>query len=135
MVKPVAEDDTLIVSSSVSASDAVTNVNSLVTGGLAAVKGADGLAVMFNVVETGVKSPPSADPPSVVPSAPRAMAMAVLDVMGSAPAGSDADAVNRVEEPSVTREGEMDTSNTPGVGTGVSDTPGSVMETEVGTSR
>ena len=135
MAKPGAEEDTLIVSSSVSASDAVTNVNSLVAGGLVVVNGADEEAVMSTVVETGVKSPTSAEPPSSVPSAPNATVMVVSDVMGSAPAGNETDAVNTVEEPSAAPDGEMDTSNTLGVGTGDSVAPGSVIITDAGIPR
>ena len=129
MVKPAAEDDAKIVSSSVSASEAATKVNSPVTGVLDAVNGAAWVAVMVRVVETGVKSPLSAEPPSAVPSACKFIATVVFSVMGSAPAGREAVAVIVVVEPSATRSGDTDT--TSGGKTGFGDTvaPGSVMDT------
>ena len=129
MVKPAADEETKIVSSSVSASEAVTKVKSAVAGVLDAVNGAASVAVMVTVAETGVKSPLSAEPPSAVPSACRFMDTVVFSVMGSAPAGREAVAVIVVVEPSATRSGDTDT--TSGGKTGFGDTvaPGSVMDT------
>ena len=131
MVKPAAEEDTKIVSSSVSASEAVTKVNSALAGVPSAVKG----AVMVRVAETGVKSPLSAEPPSAVPSACKAMDTVVFWVMGSAPAGREAMAVIVVVEPSATREGDTVTVSGLGIGSGEGTAPGSVMATVVETPR
>ena len=129
MVKPAADEETKIVSSSVSASEAVTNVNSALAGVLVVVNGAAALAVMVRVAETGVKSPLSAEPPSAVPSACRFMDTVVFSVMGSAPAGREATAVIVVVEPSPTRDGDTDTTSGGKTGVGDGDALGSVMDT------
>ena len=131
MVKPVAVEETKIVSSSVSASEAVIKVNSALAGVLSAVKG----AVMARVADTGVKSPLSAEPPSAVPSACRFMDTVTFSVMGSDPAGREAMAVIVVVEPSATREGDTDTVSGLGIGCGEGAAPGSVMATVAGTER
>ena len=134
MLKPVAEADTLMVSSSLSASEAVTSVNSLLAP-VDEVNGADGLAVISMVADAGVKSAPSAEPPAVVPSAAKDTATETFSVIGSAPAGNVAVAVKVVVEPSVTRDGETATCNVRGVGVGVVETPGSVMATAIGAAK
>ena len=135
MLKPAADEDTLTVSSSLSASEAVASVNPMDFSD-DAVNGASGLAVMLMANDVGVKSAPSAEPPAAVPSADNATATATFSVIGSAPAGKVAVAVKSVVEPSVTRAGATVTSN--GRGTGVvvvGEAPGSVMATMTGAAK
>ena len=109
MPYPEADADTLMVSSSRSASEAATSVKSWVAAGEAEVKGDPGPAVMLITAETGVKSAASAEPPASVPSAASDTVTATFSVIGSMPSGKVAEAVKMVVEPSVTREGETAT--------------------------
>ena len=109
MPYPAAVADTLMVSSSRSASEAATSANCLVAAGESDVNGEPGLAVMSMTADASVKSAASAVPPSAVPSADRATVTETFSVIGSRPSGNVAEAVKVVVEPSVTREGETAT--------------------------
>ena len=135
MVNPSAAPDTLMVSSSVSASAAVVRVNSLVTGGEAEVNGASAAAVMVTPVETGVKSPDSAEPPASVPSAVRDTVTTVSSVIGSAPAGRDTAAVIAAAVFSDTRGGVTARTSGAGRGSGVGAASLSRIDTAAGAER
>ena len=134
MLNPAADEDTLTVSSSLSASEAVASVNPMDFSD-DAENGASGLAVMLMTKDVGVKSAPSAEPPAAVPSAANATATETFSVIGSAPAGKVAVAVKSVVEPSVTRAGATVTRNGRGIGVVVGEAPGSVMATTTGAAK